>query len=129
MKILPMLRTSLKTRKIDKYHLTALLSRIPTKTNDGNFLITRLKTTNGSLTDMRSSGGGASIKIGKATLDTDLNGNITGYKKPFYKSLNKLVRKATNFIGELSVNFTNKDVVQRNTVEMVTFSKEKLSRL
>lgn len=129
MKLLPLIHNSLATKKLDKYNLQSLMSKIPTKTQDGNFLITYLKTSKGSFNDMRAVGGGAYIKIGNSTLHTDIDGNVIGYKKPFYKNLNRLISKAVELVNQISVNFKNKDIVRQHTVEMDTFSKEKLSRL
>lgn len=129
MKVIPAVKNAFATNHLDKFNLKSLMSKLPTKTDDGNLLMTDLKTKNGSFRDLRSVGDGALIKIGKTVIHTDANGNIQGYKKPFFTSINKVIKKAINLVNEINTNLTNKDVVKQNRLELVTFSKEQAEKL
>ncbi len=114
---------------IDKHNLRYLLSNIPTKKNQ-NPLTTKLSTHNGSLTDLRAIGGETVIEIGKSKLEVNhLNGQLLKYKKPFFKSLKKLVKQATELVTYISNNFKNSEKVKTSTLETLTFTKEQAEKI
>ena len=124
MKTLP-----IKNYSVDRHNLRFLLSNIPTH-NKGNILATRLSTDNGNLIDLRGLGGQTVIEIGKSKLEVNsVNGEVLNYKKQFFKSLKKLVNKATELVTFLSNNYRNPDKVKNSTLETLTFSKEEAQRL
>ena len=124
MKTLP-----IKNYSVDRHNLRFLLSNIPTH-NKGNILATRLSTDNGNLIDLRGLGGQTVIEIGKSKLEVNsVNGEVLNYKKPFFKSLKKLVNKATELVTFLSNNYRNPEMVKNSTLETLTFSKEEAQRL
>lgn len=117
------------TYSIDKHNLRYLLSNIPTQ-QFGNPLTTRLSTTKGSFTDLRAIGGKSIIEIGKSKLEIDhLNGKILSYKKPFFKSLKKLVNQASELLTFISDNIKNPKAVKKSTLETLTFSEKEAEDL
>lgn len=129
MKILPVIRNAFATKTVDKHNLKWLFYNIPTRNNEDNFIITSFKTPKGIFTDSRAAGGGARIQIGKSELNIDTNGKVLSYKKPFFKSLNKLVDKAVELVNFISTNMENPAKVQKSTVELLTFSKTQVKKL
>lgn len=118
-----------KTYSVDRHNLRYLLSNLPTKRN-GNILTTKLSTQDGNLFDLRGIGGETVIEIGKSKLEVNtVNGKVLSYKKPFFKSLKKLVNQATEFVTFLSNNFKNPDKVKKSTLETLTFTKEQAKKL
>lgn len=129
MKIFPVFRRTMPKRNLDKYNLRSLLSKIPTKSPDGNPMITALETPKGIISDKRALGGGLTLTIGKSRLLTDSDGKILKYNKPFYKSLNKLLKKASEMVNFANINISNEKIVKKKTTELLLFSKEKLVKL
>lgn len=118
-----------KIRAVDKHNLRYLLSNIPTKQN-GNSAITKINCPLGSFSDMRGIGGETTITIGKSELEVShLNGKVLSYKKPFYKSLKKLINKASELLNYVNTNFKNSEKVKKTTVEFLTFSKSSIQKL
>lgn len=114
---------------VDKHNLRYLLSNIPTKQN-GNPLTTKLSAANGSITDLRAIGGETIINIGESHIKINhLNGEVIDYKKPFFKSLKKLINQATELLTYVSDNIKNPEKVKKHTLETLTFTKEQVKKL
>lgn len=128
-RILPAIRRSFTTKNIDKDNLKWLLSNVPIRNENDEFIATSFKTSKGTFTDLRIFNRGINIKIGKSELNLDTNGKITSYKKPFFKSLNKLVDKSVELINYISTNMTNKELVHKRTLKLMTFPKDTLKKL
>lgn len=127
--IIPAIRRSFTTKNVDKYNLKWLLSNIPIKNENDEFIATSFKTAKGTFTDLRVFNRGINIKIGKSELNLDTNGKVTSYKKPFFKSLNKLVDKSVELINFISTNMSNKELVDIKTLKLMTFPKDTLKKL
>lgn len=127
--LLPAIRRSFTTKNIDKDNLKWLLSNVPIRNENDEFIATSFKTSKGTFTDLRIFNRGINIKIGKSELNLDTNGKITSYKKPFFKSLNKLVDKSVELINYISTNMTNKELVHTRTLKLMTFPKDTLKKL
>ncbi len=128
-RLLPAIRRSFTTKNIDKDNLKWLLSNVPIRNENDEFIATSFKTSKGTFTDLRIFNRGINIKIGKSELNLDTNGKITSYKKPFFKSLNKLVDKSVELINYISTNMTNKELVHTRTLKLMTFPKDTLKKL
>ncbi len=128
-RLLPTIRRSFTTKNIDKDNLKWLLSNVPLRNENDEFIATSFKTSKGTFTDLRIFNRGINIKIGKSELNLDTNGKITSYKKPFFKSLNKLVDKSVELINYISTNMTNKELVHTRTLKLMTFPKDTLKKL
>lgn len=128
-RLLPTIRRSFTTKNIDKDNLKWLLSNVPIRNENDEFIATSFKTSKGTFTDLRIFNRGINIKIGKSELNLDTNGKITSYKKPFFKSLNKLVDKSVELINYISTNMTNKELVHTRTLKLMTFPKDTLKKL
>ncbi len=128
-RLLPAIRRSFTTKNIDKDNLKWLLSNVPLRNENDEFIATSFKTSKGTFTDLRIFNRGINIKIGKSELNLDTNGKITSYKKPFFKSLNKLVDKSVELINYISTNMTNKELVHTRTLKLMTFPKDTLKKL
>ncbi len=127
--IMHSIRNSFATKSVDKYNLKWLLTKIPIRNEQDEFIATSLKTSKGTFTDLRIFNKGIKILIGKSELNIDTNGKVTSYKKPFYKSLNKLVDKSAELINFISSNLSNKELVSKRTLTLLTFPKDTLKKL
>lgn len=128
-KITSLICSSNTTRRIDKHNLKYLFANIPTRNNNDEFIITTLETSQGKFQDLRTLGKGASFKFGQTELDVDTLGNIVSYKKPFYKSLKKLVIKSQELVNFITQNLNNDKLVKKKTVSLLIFPKNVLEKL
>lgn len=128
-KLISSIKKPLAVKSVDKYNLKWLLLKIPIRNEQDEFIATSLKTDKGTFTDLRVFNRSLRIKIGKSELNLDTNGNVTSYKKPFYKSLNKLIDKSTELVKYISTNISNKEIVSKKTLSLLTFPKNTLKKL
>ncbi len=128
-KLITAIQKPFTTKSVDKNNLKWLLLKIPIRNEQDEFIATSLKTDKGTFTDLRVFNKGLRIKIGKSELNLDTNGKVTSYKKPFYKSLNKLIDKGTELVKYISTNISNKELVSKRTLSLLTFPKDALKKL
>ncbi len=128
-KITSLIHNSNAVQKVDKHNLKYIFSNIPTRNNNDEFIITTLETSEGSFKDLRTLGKGASFRFGKTELDVDTLGNVVSYKKPFYKSLKKLVNKSQELVRFIAQNIGNDKLVKKKTVSLLIFPKNALEKL
>ena len=128
-KLITAIQKPFTTKSVDKNNLKWLLLKIPIRNEQDEFIATSLKTDKGTFTDLRVFNKGLRIKIGKSELNLDTNGKVTAYKKPFYKSLNKLIDKGTELVKYISTNISNKELVSKRTLSLLTFPKDALKKL
>lgn len=128
-KITSLFYSSNSTNKVDKHNLKYIFSNISTRNKNDEFIITTLETPNGAFKDLRTLGKGAGFRFGKSELNVDTLGNIVSYKKPFYKSLKKLVNKSQELASFIAQNINDNQLVKKKTVSLLTFPKNVIEKL
>lgn len=128
-KFTSLIHNSNTVHKVDKHNLKYIFSNIPTRNKNDEFIITTLETPEGSFKDLRTLGKGASFRFGKTELDVDTLGNVVSYKKPFYKSLKKLVNKSQKLASFIVQNINDNQLVKKKTVSLLTFPKNVIEKL
>lgn len=74
--------------------------------------------------------GYSSVEFNKVRLNIDnATGLIMNVEKPWYKSLNKIIKKAEKYIQTAIVNFDNKNVVSKHFLSMTGFTEKGLKKL
>ncbi len=128
-KITSLFYSSNSINKVDKHNLKYIFSNISTRNKNDEFIITTLETPNGSFKDLRTLGKGASFRFGKSELNVDTLGNVVSYKKPFYKSLKKLVNNSQELASFIAQNINDNQLVKKKTVSLLTFPKNVIEKL